>query len=115
MDDDTTPHWLGVLTLRPDLRDLAVWSDADRAAVGAHFAELQRLVAGGIVLLAGRTDEIGPNGWMAEDTLGIVVFAAPDREAAEALMAADAAVEAGVMRVKVHAFQVAAERTPPRP
>jgi uncharacterized protein YciI len=109
MDDDATPHWLGVLTLRPDLRDPAAWSDGDRAAVAAHFAEL-RLAAEGTVLLAGRTDEIGPDGRMAEDTLGVVVFRAPDRAAAEARMAADAAVKAGVMRAKVHAFRVAVER-----
>ena len=113
MDDDTTPRWLCVLTLRPDLRDPAAWTDADRAAVGVHFAELQRLAAGGVLLLAGRTDEVDPNGWMAEDTLGILIFRAPDRAAAEALMAADAAVRAGVMRAKVYAFQVVADRAPP--
>jgi uncharacterized protein YciI len=108
MDDDATPHWLGVLTLRPDLRDPAAWSDGDRAAVAAHFAELQRLAAEG----AGRTDEIDPAGRMAEDTLGVVVFRAPDRAAAEARMAADAAVRAGVMRAVVNAFRVAVERAP---
>jgi uncharacterized protein YciI len=104
-----TPHWLGVLTLRPDLYDRTARSDGDRAAVTLHFAELQRLAADGIVLLAGRTDEAGPNGRMAKDTLGIVVFRATDRAAAEALMAADPAVGAGVMRAKVHAFRVAVE------
>ena len=55
------------------------------------------------MLLAGRTDATDPDGRMAKDTLGVVVFRAPDRAAAEALMAADTAVRAGAMRAKLHA------------
>ena len=66
-----------------------------------HGAYLGRLASEGTVLLAGRTQEAD------ERTLGIVIFRAEDREAAEQIAREDPAVRAGVMEAEVRAFRVA--------
>src|SRR5829696_7742238 len=101
-------QWLAVLTLRPDLRDLTVWGNAETAKISEHLAELQRLAADGTVVLAGRTDEVDATGRLAEEATGIIVFRAPTREAAEALIGGDAAIKAGIMHARVRLFNVAA-------
>jgi uncharacterized protein YciI len=70
------------------------------AAVEAHYARLQRLVAEGVVLLAGRTTQ--------EDaaTFGIVIFRAQSDVAARDMMLADPSVAAGEMRAELFPFRV---------
>jgi len=67
-----------VLKLVPRLHDDAAWTDADKQAVGAHFARLQAATKTGQVILAART-----------------------------FMAGDPAVTAGVMTATVHPYAVA--------
>ncbi len=90
-----------VLKLVPRLHDDAAWTDADKQAVGAHFARLQAATKTGQVILAGRTLEPG------EKTFGLVVFEAADLPAARTFMAGDPAVVAGVMPATVHPYAVA--------
>ena len=106
MSDARTP-FMFILSLREDLRDPANWTDAERQAVGAHFEMLQREAAAGNMLLAGRSDEYQPNGHMAPDVIGIGIFLAASREEAEKFVAADPAVVAGVMSVRLHQFNLA--------
>jgi uncharacterized protein len=106
MSEARTPFML-ILSLREDLRDPANWTDVERQAVGAHFEMLQREAAAGNMLLAGRPDEYEPNGLMAADVLGIGIFLAASREEAEKFVAADPAVVAGVMSVRLHKFNLA--------
>ena len=106
MKDTRLPYIL-VLSLRPDLRDPAAWTDTDRQAVGAHFAMLQRETAAGRMLLAGRSNDHDENGWLHAEVMGIGVFLAQSREEAEALASNDPAVVAGVMKVRVHQFNLA--------
>ena len=73
----------------------------EAAAVGAHFGYLQDLVDTGKVLMAGRTLTTD------EDAFGIVVFEASSEEAAQALMNADPAVQAEVMRAELFPYRVA--------
>ncbi|HWC02941.1 MAG TPA: YciI family protein [Methylomirabilota bacterium] len=71
--------------------------DAERDAVAAHVAYLERLVAAGVVVLFGRTQTTGPS------TFGIVIFrAAAD---AERIMRDDPVVRADVMRAEVFPFR----------
>ena len=111
MSDGRTPFML-ILKLREDLRDPANWTDAERQAVGAHFQMLQREAAAGKVLLAGRSEEYQENGHMHPDVMGIGIFLAGSREEAEKYVAADPAVLAGVMSVRVHKFNLAVHAGP---
>jgi uncharacterized protein YciI len=101
-----------VLSLREDLRDPANWKDEERQAVGAHFEMLKREAAAGRVLLAGRSDDREPNGHMHRDVIGIGIFLAASRDEAEAFVAADPAVAAGVMQIRVHTFNLAVQAGP---
>lgn len=85
--------------VRPEL--LTAPSEAEIAAVGAHFAHLQRLTAAGVVLLAGRTTDLDPEG------MGIVIFRAADEAEARQRMAADPAVIQGAMTAKLFPYRVA--------
>ncbi len=108
---DPVPMWLGTFRLRPDLHDPQAWSEADHQAVGDHFDRLKTEAERGTVVFAGRTDDRDGKDWLAEDTVGIVVFQAEDREAAEAFMAADPAVRSGVMTSKLQSYRLAVART----
>lgn len=97
-------QYLYVLHLVPRLYATAAWTDADRAAVDAHFARLKDAATRGQVILAGRTRE------SLEQTFGIVIFEAADEQAAESFMAADPAVAAGVMTATLHPYAVSVAR-----
>jgi uncharacterized protein YciI len=111
MSDGRQPFML-ILKLREDLHDPANWTDAERQAVGAHFEMLQREAAAGKMLLAGRSDEYLANGHMHPDVMGVGIFLANSREEAEKFVAADPAVLAGVMSVRLHKFNLAVHAGP---
>ena len=77
----------------PDARETAV--------VDAHFAYLRRLVAEGVVLMAGRTIDTG------ERTFGLVVLQADSEDEARARMRDDPAVAQGVMQAELYPYRVA--------
>jgi len=87
------PTRLGMLTGGPTEREAAI--------IGEHFEYLQRLVADGVVLMAGRTLNND------ERTIGIVVFAAASEAEAAALMESDPSVKQGVMNAELFPFGVA--------
>ena len=97
-------QWLYVLRLPPRLHDDRAWSDADKAVVSRHFAHLQAATKEGRVILAGRTAEPG------DRTFGLVIFEAPDEEAARTFMNSDPAVAGAVMTATLHPYQVALMR-----
>ena len=111
MADARTPYIL-VLSLRPDLLEPTAWKPEERDAVGAHFAMLQREAAAGRVLLAGRSDDRDAQGRLHSDVIGVGIFLAGSREEADAFVADDPAVKAGVMSVRVHKFNLAAHADP---
>lgn len=94
-------QYIYMLHLAPRLRVEAAWTDADRAAVAAHFDRLKRATEEGSVILAGRTRE------PLEATFGLVVFEAADDAAARAFMDGDPAVTSGVMTAELHPYAVA--------
>jgi uncharacterized protein YciI len=69
--------------------------------IGEHFAFLERLVANGVVLMAGRTLVTD------ERSFGIVIFTRGSEEEARALMESDPAVRRGVMEAELFPFTVA--------
>lgn len=94
-------QYLYVLRLAPRLHDESAWTDADRASVGVHFQRLKAATEAGTVILAGRTAE------PLDRTFGLVVFEAPDDDAARAFMDADPTVASGVMTATLHPYAVA--------
>jgi uncharacterized protein YciI len=76
-------------------------TEREMAVVDSHFAHLQKLAADGVVLMAGRTLDTGPDTW------GIVVLQAASLAEAEALMRGDPAIAQGVMRGELFAYRVA--------
>ena len=94
-------HFLIVLRLVPRLHDETAWTDADNAAVTAHFNRLKALAETGQVLLAGRTTE------PLAQSFGLVVFQAADEADARGFMQADPCVIAGVMTGELHPYGVA--------
>ena len=76
-------------------------TDEEKAAIMAHFEDLEALAWKGIVLLAGRT--MGT----AEKTWGIVILAAESEAAAREIALGDPAVARGVMNHELSAYRVA--------
>jgi uncharacterized protein YciI len=93
--------FLIILRLPPRLHDEHAWSDADKAATGAHFARLKAATDAGQVILAGRTAE------PLDRTQGLVIFTAADEAAAREFMNADPCVAAGVMTATLHPYDLA--------
>lgn len=97
-----TAQWLyRIVPARPELVTDA--TPEEQALVSAHFQYLLTLRDQGSLILAGRTQEdVG--------TFGIVVFEAPDLDAARAVAEADPAVAGGVFEMTLHAYAVAVAR-----
>lgn len=76
-------------------------TEDEQLMVGEHFAYLQQLMADGVLILAGRTQDTDPDG------IGIVIFSAESEEAANAIMQGDPAVKAGVFSAKLFPYRVA--------
>ena len=72
--------------------------------VGRHFAYLKDLLAQGVVILMGRTQNDD------ETTFGIVIFEADDETAARAFMENDPAVRQGVMTATLYPYRIALMR-----
>ena len=73
----------------------------EQAIVSQHFDYLQRLLAGGILILAGRTLNTD------DSTFGIVIFNANSDEEAQRIVDSDPAVQRGVMRATLFPYRVA--------
>ena len=90
-------EWIAFL--HPPRADFAAtMTDEEQAVWGEHFARLQRLVAEGVVVLAGPT--LGPV------NTGILVFEAPDEESARRLVDEDPTVAGGYARPELRPFRV---------
>ncbi len=80
------------------------YTEDEAKIVAQHFAYLQALLAGGRLILAGRTTEERPT--------GIVVFEAADLAAAREVYENDPAVKAGLFKGRVAPYRVALSRAP---
>jgi len=72
-------------------------TQAEEAAMDAHFEYLRQATEEGIVLLAGPC---------LDETFGLVILQAADDEAARAFMYNDPSVQANVMMAELHPFRV---------
>ena len=61
-------------------------------------------------MIAGRSDDQDGENRLAADTIGIAIFHAADRDEARGIMEADPAVKAGVMRYRLHSYNIAVAR-----
>ena len=85
--------------LHPPRDDFAAtMTDEERAAFAAHAEWLGRLLADGVLILAGPT--LGPV------NTGIGIFEAPDEEAAQAIIAEDPVNRGGFARTELRPFRV---------
>lgn len=94
-------EWLYVL--RPTRIEMVTESATEEESriVGEHFQYLKRLTEVGVAVLMGRTQNND------EDTMGLVIFRAPDEAAARALMENDPAVKNGVMSARLYPYRIA--------
>jgi uncharacterized protein YciI len=85
--------------LHPPRDDFAAtMTPEERAVWGTHFERLQRLMADGVLVLAGPT--------LGRINTGIAVFEAPDEDAARRIMEEDPAISGGFARGEVRPFRV---------
>lgn len=86
--------------LHPPRDDFAETMTEPEAAVFAeHFAHLQRLLADGVLILAGPT--------LGRVNTGVAVFEAADDAAARAVMESDPAISRGVVTGELREMRVA--------
>ena len=76
-------------------------TEAEEAAMTAHFEYLTKAVEAGSVLLAGPC---------LDETFGLVVFQAADDSAAQVFMYNDPSVQANVMMAELHPFRISLHR-----
>jgi uncharacterized protein YciI len=76
----------------------ATMTDDERSVWAVHFERLQRLLAEGVLILAGPT--LGPV------NTGIGIIEAPDEDAARKIMEEDPAIASGFARGELRPFKV---------
>jgi uncharacterized protein YciI len=84
--------------LHPPRDDFAAtMTEAEREVWAAHFGHLQRLLADGVLILAGPT--------LGRINTGVAVFEAPDLAAAQAVMESDPVVISGFASGELREFR----------
>lgn len=76
----------------------ATMTDEEKTVWGAHFERLQRLLADGVLVLAGPT--------LGETNTGIAVIEAPDEATARRIMEEDPAIAGGYAKGELRQFRV---------
>ena len=93
----TGPSWIYFLhPPRPNFAE--TMTEAEGAVFAEHFDHLQRLLADGVLVLAGPT--------LGETNTGIAIFDAPDEAAARAIMESDPAIARQVVRGELRELRV---------
>jgi uncharacterized protein YciI len=77
----------------------ATMTDEEKGVWATHWERLQRLHADGTVILVGPT--------LGRINTGIMIFEAPDEEAARRIMEEDPAIASGIARGELRPFEVA--------
>lgn len=85
--------------IHPPRRNFAAtMTDEEKAAWAEHFARLQRMLADGLLVLAGPT--------LGEINTGVAVFEAPDEATARRIMQDDPAIAGGFAEGELRAFRL---------
>ena len=88
-----------VYFIHPPREDFAAtMTEPEQEAWGRHFERLQRLLAEGVLVLAGPT--------LGRTNTGIAVVEAPDEESARRLMEEDPAIAGGFATGELRPFRV---------
>lgn len=91
------PEW--IYFIHPPRDDFAAtMTDAEQAVWTEHFAREQRLLADGLLILAGPT--------LGRINTGVCVFEAPDEAAARQVMAEDPVIQGGFARGELRPFRL---------
>ena len=77
----------------------ATMTDEEQRVWGEHFARLQRMMAAGVLVLAGPT--------LGRVNTGIAVFEAEDETAARRIMEEDPAIASGIATGELRGFSTA--------
>ena len=93
------PEYAIILHLMPQYQADSVWTDDDKAAVGMHFAALQKLQREGKLVFAGRTTNAA--------STGFIILKNMTEAEARAVLAEDPAVRRGIMSAEFQPFQTA--------
>lgn len=97
-------QFIYILRLIPSLRDEDNWTNRENEIVDRHFANLQRLLGEGKLILAGKTAGLD------DKTFGVVILEVASEEDAVALMRNDPAVAEGIMTAELFPYRVALMR-----
>jgi uncharacterized protein YciI len=85
--------------IHPPREDFAAtMTDGEKAVWATHFERLQRLLAEGVLILAGPT--------LGRVNTGIAVVEAPDEASAQRIMDEDPAIASGIARGELRPFRV---------
>lgn len=76
----------------------ATMTEEEGAVFAEHFAHLERLLADGILVLAGPT--------LGEENTGVAIFEAPDEDAARVIMESDPAIAQKVVRCELREMRI---------
>lgn len=94
-----TTMWMYTLKVTRPAIKVEGPTPAEAVIVGEHWAHLQRLQADSRLIFAGRTLDLGDEGFAS------VIFHAPSEDAARAIMEADPGVKGGVFTPRLHPYQ----------
>lgn len=97
-------QFLYLLRLEKSMLDTSAWTPDKNKIVQEHFANLQKMLSDGTLILAGRTQNA------LDKTFGIVIYEANSFEEAKTIAENDPAVKAKIMSVEVFPYEVALMR-----
>lgn len=95
-------QFLIVLRVVPSLYDEKNWTERENKLVEEHFAQLQKLLTEGKLILAGRTN--------VRESTGMVILEVETEAEARAIMENDAAVKGRVMTAELFPYKVALKK-----
>jgi uncharacterized protein YciI len=95
--------YIYLLRLDPKFLTESNWTEADQAAVQAHFVRLVRMTEDGTLAHAGRS--------ISDTPIGVVILEAASDEEAKRIAETDPAVVKGVMTAEVFPYEVLLART----
>lgn len=92
-----------IYVLRPIPRLLKEenWTEREENITGRHFKYLQKMLADGKLILAGKTDGLDDN------TFGIVIIEADSKDEAMEIMNNDPGVAEGIMLAELYPYTIA--------
>lgn len=94
-------QFIYVLKLIPSLLNSNNWTEKEEKTVDRHFANLQKLLNEGKLILAGKTSGLD------EKTFGIVILEVESEAEALTIMKNDPAVAEGIMQAELFPYRVA--------